>query len=571
MKCFVYTTLLAVALSSALCSAEKNDGFRERAEIYSRLIDCDYYKTDDYNYSTNSIHLKNVKDAQPDGYYARVPVYFIGSRDAHVVLSPIDFSTVSSSALFFAYEFVFGGYGNTRLMIRKRVQNYLIKEVTLASVVSELRPLKALIEVSKDGHIRVHFDNKAEPVIEAYDPFVLPVEYMSFASYQGASVEFLYNCASDTTALDLSKDLHKQPEVTTNDLSLVPIEELEKKCETEETWELAYKKFHALKDLKHSQAEGYIFKLNFFIFGHKEVHVLLSPTDKPNIENGYTKDQSAYEVIVGGYGGARHVIRKTVEDDDLFEKVQIKDLVPEEKQTRVLIQLRNDGLLEVFVGELQYKAIVKAFAKPIDVKYVSFASSDGNRVLYFYNCDDEKAAKTILPVPVSNAHPFFADSAEYNEEALTKTCKHTHAWEDVYSTPVKLDSIKNSQPDGYVVRIPVFVKGVRDAHILLQSGNSANPNDGYEIVLGGWGDTKHLIRKDGDVVTKVNEYNVLNEFQPIKVVVELNKDGELKVFTDANKYTPLLYYKDPQPINNLSTISFTAYFRNVDFYYGCSS
>lgn len=50
---------------------------------------------------------------------------------------------------------VFGGYGNTRLMIRKRVQNYLIKEVTLASVVSELRPLKVLIEVSKGKEVKI--------------------------------------------------------------------------------------------------------------------------------------------------------------------------------------------------------------------------------------------------------------------------------------------------------------------------------------------------------------------------------------------------------------------------------
>lgn len=114
-----------------------------------------------------------------------------------------------------------------------------------------------------------------------------------------------------------------------------------KKCETEEKWELDYNKFHALKDMKHSQADGYVFKLNFFVFGHKDVHVLLSPTDKPNIENGYTKDMSAYEIVIGGFGGARHVIRKTFEDDDLFEKVQLKDLVSEEKQTRVLIQLRN--------------------------------------------------------------------------------------------------------------------------------------------------------------------------------------------------------------------------------------
>lgn len=115
------------------------------------------------------------------------------------------------------------------------------------------------------------------------------------------------------------------------------------------------------------------------------------------------------------------------------------------------------------------------------MKYVSFASSDGNRVLFFYNCDDEKAAKSILPVPAANAHPLLTESSELNEENLAKNCKHTHAWEDVYSTPVKLDSIKNSSPDGYVVRVPILVKGVRDAQILLASGNSANPNDGYEI------------------------------------------------------------------------------------------
>lgn len=40
-------------------------------------------------------------------------------------------------------------------MIRKRVQNYLIKEVTLASVVSELRPLKVLIEVSKGKEVKI--------------------------------------------------------------------------------------------------------------------------------------------------------------------------------------------------------------------------------------------------------------------------------------------------------------------------------------------------------------------------------------------------------------------------------
>lgn len=64
-----------------------------------------------------------------------------------------------------------------------------------------------------------------------------------------------------------------------------------KKCETEETWELEYNKFHELKSFKNSQADGYLFKLNFFVHGEKEAHILLSSIENPNIEKN-----SAYEI-----------------------------------------------------------------------------------------------------------------------------------------------------------------------------------------------------------------------------------------------------------------------------------
>lgn len=63
------------------------------------------------------------------------------------------------------------------------------------------------------------------------------------------------------------------------------------KCETDETWELDYSKFHEISSLKNSKADGYLFKLNFFVYGQKEVHILLSATEKPNIEK-----ESAYEI-----------------------------------------------------------------------------------------------------------------------------------------------------------------------------------------------------------------------------------------------------------------------------------
>lgn len=72
-------------------------------------------------------------------------------------------------------------------------------------------------------------------------------------------------------------------------------------------------------------------------------------------------------------------------------------------------------------------------------------------------------------------------------------------------------------------------------------------------------------------MAKVNEFNVLNEQQPIKVIVELKESGELLVFTDDNKSVPLLEFKDKEPIKNLNTLSFTAYYRDLDFYYGCSA
>lgn len=133
----------------------------------------------------------------------------------------------------------------------------------------------------------------------------------------------------------------------------------------------------------------------------------------------------------------------------------------------------------MFVGEFQYKPVVRAVDHhPVDVKYVSFASNDGARVLFFYNCDDEKAAASLLPP--SPPHPLFADQIEQDDLVLEKKCSHLHAWEDVYETPIKLDSIKDSKPDGYRVQLPLFVKGVRDAQILLTTG-SLDPKDGYEI------------------------------------------------------------------------------------------
>lgn len=89
-------------------------------------------------------------------------------------------------------------------------------------------------------------------------------------------------------------------------------------------------------------------------------------------------------------------------------------------------------------------------------------------------------------------------------------------------------------------------------------------------VIGGWGNTRALIRKNGVVLAKINEFNVLDENKPIKVIVELTATGVLRLWTDYNKSRPLLQVTDPKPITDVSTLSFSAYYRELDFYYGCS-
>lgn len=67
---------------------------------YAGLVDCDYYKENEYNY-THFVDLDTLKDARPAGYLVRVPVYVIGSRDAHIILSS---TNTPNRDLDFVYE-----------------------------------------------------------------------------------------------------------------------------------------------------------------------------------------------------------------------------------------------------------------------------------------------------------------------------------------------------------------------------------------------------------------------------------------------------------------------------------
>lgn len=90
-------------------------------------------------------------------------------------------------------------------------------------------------------------------------------------------------------------------------------------------------------------------------------------------------------------------------------------------------------------------------------------------------------------------------------------------------------------------------------------------------VLGGWGNTRNLVRKNTVELANVEQFNLISEVNPVLVVVEVTSDGNIRVYTHFKNDRPLIEVKDPNPIADINTVSFSAYYRDVDFYYGCSA
>lgn len=61
-------------------------------------------------------------------------------------------------------------------------------------------------------------------------------------------------------------------------------------CKFEEQWENKYTKFHEVSEIA-TQDENYHFNLEFYAYGGRDVHVLLSTIPKPDDGNG-----TAYEI-----------------------------------------------------------------------------------------------------------------------------------------------------------------------------------------------------------------------------------------------------------------------------------
>lgn len=162
-----------------------------------------------------------------------------------------------------------------------------------------------------------------------------------------------------------------------------------------------------------------------------------------------------------------------------------------------LFLLFAEGLIKVFTSWNRWAPLLTVTdPNPINIKYVSFSSS--SHVQFVHDVDENVIA--TLPVKPEKLvediesdvelvkHPLFSKLdypiglAELFFNKFYKVFVTTPAVSNKYVQFVKLSELENSRPEGYAVRVPFYIRGTGNAHVLLSSvANPTEFDDAYEL------------------------------------------------------------------------------------------
>lgn len=154
-------------------------------------------------------------------------------------------------------------------------------------------------------------------------------------------------------------------------------------------------------------------------------------------------------------------------------------------------------------------------------------------------------------------------------------CKGTvQAKEYNYEKFIPLKEIPGALAEGFIVNLPLLVKGDKEAHILLSETDKPNweVDNVYELLIGGWDDTKVVLRRrrNNDVLQEEVVSNSITSAQATKFLITINTAGFMVVYNDISSYKPVIWANDPDPLH-VKYVSFASNGSSVvDFYYDCA-
>lgn len=329
-------------------------------------------------------YMPGISNWKSDGFPLRIPVYIQGSADARIVLASVEEPTVGDSV----YEIRIGGENNALSWISKQIDG---EPVTLAfeeNLLSPLKAMKVLIEVSADGLIEVFTShNPYVPLISWKDPNPLQINHIGFAS--GERIEFFY----DVDEIGLLNAPYREPKVSdikhpllsnldiTHGLKdmreFCKISPLSSGCrlnahishfsvskhlirlyEALPLQSNEYTQYAALADFEGAQPPGYIMRWPFSVQGPGNAHILVSPIMNP------TESDDAYEIVIGAWGNHHITLRKRINGAVLAD-VHIPHVLSETELKKFVLDI-TEGIIwhDPYEQGIDHRGLLFLFSSP---------------------------------------------------------------------------------------------------------------------------------------------------------------------------------------------------------------
>lgn len=118
-----------------------------------------------------------------------------------------------------------------------------------------------------------------------------------------------------------------------------------------------------------------------------------------------------------------------------------------------------------------------------------------------------------------------------------------------YNKWIKFDEsgFEDIRPEGYFLRIPFYLYGANDAHIIVSSKeNPTALDDAYEFVIGGRQKGHVVIRKrlNGPVLADYYWPNTLSVWRKKKFVLEIQQNNYISLYSEDLPHMPIASTND---------------------------
>lgn len=460
------------------------------------------------------------------------------------------------------YEISIGWEKNSLIRVSRHINGEVWQSVNEQGLLSKRKPVKVIVEVSNEGVIKIFTSHNIwTPALTIVDTNPINVKFISFSSSD--RVQFFYD-VNENELLEVPKMkpddeliIEKYPLFTTVDypvgMSELYFQKYYKHFITTTAVSNKYVQFIKMEELKQSRPDNYIVRVPFYIRGSGNAHVLLSEVQNP------TPLDNAYELIVGAWNNQRIILRKRVRGSELVS-VPWPNVLSDSRRKKFVLEITSEGMIKLFMEDSPYLPVLRAFdPEPVKVQFMSFKNYLTEHIDFWWGDKPELPKESIFEELITinygkkELHPLFVNWEKLRPVVrlplLVTNGKYIESWNELYDKVMPIED--KWKPSGYVLRMPFWIQGSRDAHIVLSTDEKPNRlSTLYEIRIGSKDNSLITIAKQigGEHLHRVYEENLLSWWKPTLFVLEVTQDGTIQLFSSHNPYAPLLTWKDPQPL-----------------------